>query len=836
MPTFFAHRPLLSRLFLLSVIALGTTLSPIVSQVKAQDKQPTPAKTPAPPLQMSISSPFAYQVQPLSISAKMGRWFPVGVTLSNTGDPVEGEVRLRLISSDQQNPNDFYTNVTLPTNSRKIVWLYGRMERFNIDKCQITFSGRGFKALSQQVAINEPDAEQRLVVNIADNDDGTLDMLKSLRGQGLFRNKRNPTYNPNLQPVRGVQISRELVPDRWIGLDAADVVVLGDFPHISLSPNQLDAIRGYAYSGGTLLAMGGSNATRYASSPLKDLWPMSPSNSVAATPNEVASLVSRYVPTPKNGGDRLGGAPVVLTRGILKPDALLKDGTAKHPLFSVRDTGAGRCVFLSYDAAQPPFKGWSGQGNLWQDIFQYSAKIRRLDSVNSEFLVDTSAGIQANMMPMQSEGGSATPTSSLVSSLRKIPQLRMPPVSEIAWFLSLYVFFLVPLNYAVLRFFDRRELAWISIPAIVLAFTAISYSKAVAIRGTAILSRQVDIVQSSLGQKMARTDSMMWLYSPQRNYYTLTSKGQNAVISDYADANGIKQGELSIQEPSDGNSFAIENIALINNHRAFTGQSITSLGSGISLSGRAIRNDSPLDLQGAVWIQDRRIWPLGNIKPKGSASIATEGERINGADLSGAIIRLANLGNIFDTATISSGIPAQALSVALGNDFGKLNSEALLVAWTTSPIAPIEAEGSNGRNLTLVLIRASKLTPQIALREALVSRTSFESFNGASGHAGGGFAIFDCVLPSSPNKANYILQARGIGANQGKKHPFEVWNSSAARWQPLNGTLRMENSPFGGWNFSAPIDSNWARQPDSLLRVRVRLENSNVQVSSLTVS
>ena len=69
------------------------------------------------------------------------------------------------------------------------------------------------------------------------------------------------------------------------------------------------------------------------------------------------------------------------------------------------------------------------------------------------------------------EGSPTTLTGSLLSALSKAPQLRMPPVSRIAWFLALYVFFLVPLNYAVLRLIDRRELAWVTIPVIVVAFS-----------------------------------------------------------------------------------------------------------------------------------------------------------------------------------------------------------------------------------------------------------------------------------------------------------------------------------------------------------------------------
>ena len=283
-------------------------------------------------------------------------------------------------------PNDYYTLVDLPSNSNKVVWLYGRMERPNISGFEITFSGRGFKSLQQTVPVTLLDDEQRLIVTIADQEDGLQGALKSLKANALFRGGKQPQLNANLQPIRSIAAPSTDVPDRWIGFDCADLVVLGDFVHTSLAPKQLDAISGWVQGGGNLVVLGGNNAARLNSSPLRALWPLQPSNSAPASADEVRRLADRYVFNQKNGADRLGGAPVVLVRGSLDAAATLKDGTRQSPLFAQGERGAGRVLQLAYNPGQPPFVGWSGQGNLWGDIVNSMVDVRRIETGDAEFV------------------------------------------------------------------------------------------------------------------------------------------------------------------------------------------------------------------------------------------------------------------------------------------------------------------------------------------------------------------------------------------------------------------------------------------------------------------
>jgi hypothetical protein len=841
---------------------------------------------------MALSSPFALTAKPLMIMARRGKWFPVAVTLSNTGDPVTGTLRLKLVAGGEfeNAPNESYCPVELPTNSNKVVWLYGRMERPNVAGVDITFSGRGFTSITQRVPIQEPYEGQRVILTVSDNVTGLTDTLKGLRGSGLsLTGAADPTgFNPSGSqgPLRPLETSRSGVPDRWIGLESADMVVLGDFPHTGLAPPQIDALRGFVVGGGNMLALGGANAARLSSSPLADLWPGVITTSNTASPAEVAGIVRQFVDTPRNGADRLGGAPVVVTRATLGPNSQLRMGTQASPLFSMLDTGAGRVLFLGFDPSQPPFNGWSGQDALWRDIFRVNVATKRFDGVDGDYFgfnpsQNYGNGYNPGYNPSYNSGynqnyqqAPSTSTGVLLNALAKAPQLSMPPVSQIAWFLSLYVFVLVPLNYAVLRFVDRRELAWITIPVIVAAFSAFAYASALSIRGNAILTRQVDVVQTSLGSKTARTDSLLWLFSPKRTTYDISSSSSDAAIADFANDAGGKQGAFSILQPADASSFKIEGANVwMWTDRGFVSQSIADLKNGITVQGGKVQNGTPLELQGVVWVQDHEVRSLGTIKTGGSTAIPVNAtSKVASVELLGAITSASNVDSIFNAKTVSNGIPNSALSAALGANYGLQNEGPVLVAWVKKSVVPLSIGmgGANASDLSLLVVRVPPTAAsRIALREAIVKHVSSEMAQ-PSRNMGASTDSYEASLP--PAKS-WTLSARGTGANSllipaspmpGGTMPglpvpgsgmtvsppvnsypngsaptkihFEAWNDAQKRWIELSGQLTRDNSTSGGWDFQSRIPGNLPRQPDRFLRLRIRRDGMRARVSNVRIS
>ena len=100
---------------------------------------------------------------------------------------------------------------------------------------------------------------------------------------------------------------------------------------------------------------------------------------------------------------------------------------------------------------------------------------------------------------------------------------------------------------------------------------------------------------------------------------------------------------------------------------------------------------------------------------------------------------------------------------------------------------------------------------------------------------GTGVSRFAVQNSSDPRASATSVQSLSLS----KLAALEVWDIQSSQWEGLSGSMRLDPSPAGGWNFKASIApsrlNHFVRSPDNKMRVRVRLENVGVQVSSLSV-
>ena len=544
----------------------------------------------------------------------------------------------------------------LPTVSNKQVWLYTRVDRA-FDSGEVSFSGRGFKGLKTEFGLKDKTTTTRIVLSVSANGEkisGLLNLRKpeSLgikaeideekrlnQGNGYnFGNSPNPvnpsakSYVPSADLIEPLVVSHKNLPPRWVGLQIADAVVLQDFPHAELSAAQQEALRGYAASGGALIAIGGADWDRLARSPLADLWPVMPKSAAPAGNDQKQAFYRRYVQNEAVNdkalqkfslGDDLAGVPLMLTQSSLRPGAHTVWGSAM-PMMAVRPYGAGQVVFLAGNPNQPPFAGWRGSPYLWAEVFKNTPAPNVIEETSAQ-MVNWSEGMNTfydRARPDQ--------TFSLLEELRRVRQLKTPPVSTIAWFLALYVFFLVPVNYCVLRMFDRRELAWVTVPVIVVAFSFMSYAAALRLKGSTLLARQVNIVQGSgtlngmpSGITQARSDAMLWLFSPRKTSYVIGGDNPQLVVSHYINDAASVKSPVTISQSGEDKPLRVEDAA-VNQwaYRAFVGHSIVDTKGGIQITAQGngteqkpqVKNATPFDMKGVVLKWHGALWSCGDLK------------------------------------------------------------------------------------------------------------------------------------------------------------------------------------------------------------------------------
>jgi hypothetical protein len=85
----------------------------------------------------------------------------------------------------------------------------------------------------------------------------------------------------------------------------------------------------------------------------------------------------------------------------------------------------------------------------------------------------------------------------------------------------LYVLLIGPVNYLGLRLLKRGELAWLTVPVIIILCTCTMYITGFRLRGNQSVLSEISIIQVATTDSLARTTSFVGVYSPSRTSYTI---------------------------------------------------------------------------------------------------------------------------------------------------------------------------------------------------------------------------------------------------------------------------------------------------------------------------
>src|SRR5205823_4888186 len=103
-----------------------------------------------------------------------------------------------------------------------------------------------------------------------------------------------------------------------------------------------------------------------------------------------------------------------------------------------------------------------------------------------------------------------------------LPGLQLPNAWLIGGFLLLYIIIMGPVNFIVLRRLRRTELAWITIPALVVIFSAVAYATALGSKGGEIVAIRANAINTAEGLEQATLAQHFGVYSPRRTTYRFT--------------------------------------------------------------------------------------------------------------------------------------------------------------------------------------------------------------------------------------------------------------------------------------------------------------------------
>jgi hypothetical protein len=453
----------------LAFVLLALLLS---SSTLLTTRLPVAAQSDTSALEMSVEAAYSGNV-------KNGEWLPLWVSLENQGPDVDGELRVRVTSGN--GAVNYAVPVPLPTGARKRVPLYVLPNSFSRElEVQLYADGEYVKSAKTNVL---PQMNISYMVGILAPEKGALSLISGVQLPGQNR------------PIVLVDIASGDLPDRPEGLRSFDALVINDLDTSTLSQGQRDALENWVRSGGRLVIGGGPGAEKSFSGLAPALAAVQPDNLVELS--ELPSLAAYAntdpvrVPGPflaASGSEAASGSAQINT--LASQDGL--------PLVQELQVGSGVVDFVALDLAGDPFDAWSGTTPFW------------------ETLLSPGAMYPTNIPP-------DVPQRQMIAdqmnyALSSLPALDLPSVRGLALMLLLYILVVGPVNYLVLRWRNRLQLAWVTIPVITLVFSAGTFALGFSLRGNDIILNKVALVELQ-ADGTGRSSTFYGLFSPAQRAY-----------------------------------------------------------------------------------------------------------------------------------------------------------------------------------------------------------------------------------------------------------------------------------------------------------------------------
>ena len=616
-------------------------------------------------MSLSAAVPRAYaQNQPFSLQVRVGyegayrlaEWFPVVVDVANDGPDVQAVLEWSLPGRPEEQV--FRRTVDLPRGSRKRVAFDVYIAGFVRNGLLRLLDG-STELARRDVTLDTID-EGIFLIGVVSNDPALMNSLDALQ-LGSYTSARVRHLTPG-----------EL-PESAAALRGVDALFLHTFDTAALTPAQRDALALWVSLGGQLVVSGGAGG-QAAAAGLGDLLPVRTVG--AATQGSLALLASL-------GGTDAASLPASTTLSRAEPQPDAEQLPAGSGLLFRHQYGAGLVSFSAFDFAA--LRGWSGEVAFWQQVLR-------------QVVDTTSLGIGARLSQFNL----------LDRGVLKLSSLNAPSPWILLLFMLLYVLAIGPLNYVVLRRMRRLELAWITVPALVVVFTAGLYIVGVVLRGGVAQYNQLAIVQSSEGQLRGQVTSFIGLFSPQRANYRLAFPAGTQVTG------GPNQQFLNSRfEPIEIDEAGVSSVPLladIASVTAFVAETTADLPlqihSNLTISANGLsgelRNQGQLTLEDATLVYSDTFVPLGTFAAGASAQVQPEAARTtfpSGLNLerSGVFERQSILNILFERDLLRLRSPTGAAASA------PVLEGVYLIGWASQPVLPANVNGQDMAQNSLAL-------------------------------------------------------------------------------------------------------------------------------------
>ncbi|HEX6292447.1 MAG TPA: hypothetical protein VFZ66_24895 [Herpetosiphonaceae bacterium] len=421
-------------------------------------------------------------------SYKAGTWFPVVVTISNTGADLRGTLSVQLRSGSALS---YRQAIDLPQGAKKRVVIHVKSDANDGGsvRADVTLRDDTAVVLSERVNLNVIQSFN-VVVGILSDEEGALPELANITQR-------------QANQVQVMRLDGANLPDRAELLQAFDAIFVHALSTSTFTDAQREALRQWLDSGGQLV-VGGDN---YVAQELSALLPATIGGSAGSSNLQGLQAIGWSLRDANRQVPLLQVQPKTGAR-------VLASNQAGQPLLVQQRYGSGTIVMTAFGLET--LRDVGNTARLWE-------RLLALDVERSPF-----------WETLRSQGFS------ILRDSLQLPEIGFISALGLLGFLVLYILAVGPLNYLILQRLNRREWAYATIPLWVLLFTVGAYLWGTGGRGRAVVVNQLAIVRVPQQATQGQALTYVSLFSPTRATYSLQFASQ-ALVSNVEDF--MRQGQ-----------------------------------------------------------------------------------------------------------------------------------------------------------------------------------------------------------------------------------------------------------------------------------------------------
>ncbi len=404
----------------------------------------------------------------------------------------------------------------MPSGAKKQLTMYIPLAAADLFNRNVRIELRGTQGDGGQKLLGVADAEIKILLNqvlvgvLAPNPDNFQLYDNIVIGQPQ---PQNPTTGAKGGPVIHLalaQLEASRLPSMGQAWGSLNGLLVQDFDLASLSTEQQAALETWVRNGGTLIVSGGPSASRSLKGLPEGLRPAE-----VPGPNDFGPLEASQISALQKLAGGLTLPPNTAGSSYIfrlkpTPDTTINLKAGNDPLLLELRRGSGSVVLTAFDLSEKRFSNWDGSSLLWEALVG-----RNPQAAYGSGNIYSSYGLNFNFL-----------SGNLSSLLTNIPGIDIPPLRLIALLALIYVILVGPVNYFVLKRLNRRELSWVTLPALTIIFTLGVYMLALRDKGSEVITSSVNIVRldardASSGPLQKSVLGLVGVFVPNDNNYRL---------------------------------------------------------------------------------------------------------------------------------------------------------------------------------------------------------------------------------------------------------------------------------------------------------------------------